>query len=144
WRRTIVRRHHEVFGRIEYVRKFVEWNPAGPFAIARPTLFRNQPVPPCANGNVAWRVVPDMAVDVGVDEVLRRDCELTKGAGEIGPVAGLIQPEERVDGRVIVIERGPAKRERLEPGRLGGRFQGSIVCIDGIRNERTVRCAADL
>ena len=78
-RRTVVGGDDEVLGRIEGVRQLVERNPAGPLGVAGPAVGRPRAVAARADRDASGRVVADVAVDVGIDEVLRRHDELAQG-----------------------------------------------------------------
>ncbi len=63
-----------------------------------------------AEGNLAYGVVADVALIVGVDEVLGGAAEGGEGGGEVGPVGGGVGGEER-GGQVGGVVDGPAEGE---------------------------------
>src|SRR5262245_38573628 len=91
---------------------------------------------------MAGRVVPDVSVDVGVYEILRRYHEVAEREGEFGPVARLVEAQERLQRRVLRVERRPAKGEGFERRRLHA--ADGRVRIDRVRHDRTMTCDADL
>jgi len=135
---TVVRRHDEMFGRIVDVRQIVERHPAGPFGVAGPAVRGTRTVARRAHRNVTGRVVPDVPVDVRVDEVLRRYDVALQRAGELRPVARRVHLQKRFEGAIVRIERRPAERERLERRRLRLRLRFRVVRIDGVGHERAV------
>ena len=84
------------------------------------------------------RVVADVSVHIGVDEVLRRHGEVGERRGEIGPIARLVQLEERHDRPVVVVERRPAEGERLDWRRFDGSVGSGVIGVDGVGDERPV------
>ena len=100
-------------GRVEDVGELVEGDVAGPLTAGSE----------CADGNLTWSrggeeaaadrdaadgVVGDVALVVGVDEVLRGASPAGEGGGEAGPVGGGVDCEEGV-GEVGGIVDGPAE-----------------------------------
>ena len=117
-RGTMIRRDDEVLRGIEEMRKLVERNPSGPLGLAARSIGRLRAVAARADRNVPRRVVPDVAVDVAVDEILRRDDEVAQRVRELIPVARFVELQEGQNGRVVGIERGPSQRERLDGRRF--------------------------
>ena len=113
-------------------------------AVAGPAVGRPRSVARRANRDAARRVVADVAVDVGVDEILRRHDVALERVGELGPVARLVHLEKRRQRAVVRIERGPAKRERLDRLRLRRRLRVGVVGVDRVRHQRTVARHADV
>ena len=96
----------------------VDVDPALPVRVARRARNRQRAVRTGANGQQSRHRVPDIAVDICVDEVLRRRGKSANRADELSPVRGA---RERIEcGRGIALEhRMPFQREhRL--AELGG------------------------
>src|SRR5947209_6620329 len=62
----------------------------------------------------------------------------SEGAGEVVPVACLIQLKKRHDGRIIFVERRPSERKRLERRRLWIGLRLGIGHVERVRYERSV------
>ena len=93
-RRVVIGRDDEVLGGIVQVRKLVEGNPARPLIASARAVGRQRPVATGAHGNAAGGKVPDVPVDVAIDEVLRRRDEIMERSGEIIPIARLVDFQE--------------------------------------------------
>src|SRR6185503_1016925 len=65
-------RHDDGSGRrIKHMPQLVERNVAGPFTIVRGAVVWQATIPGTSGGNPACTVITDMAVGVGVSEILR-------------------------------------------------------------------------
>ena len=136
--RPVVRRDNEVLGGIEAMGQLFERNPADPLRVTGPTGRWPRAVAARPLGNATGRVVSDVAVHVRVDEILGRHDEMTERAGEVVPVACLIQLKKRHDGRIIFVERRPSERKRLERRRLWIGLRLGIGHVERVRYERSV------
>src|SRR6185369_17015641 len=81
--RLVVRGHDEVTGRIVRMRLLVEWHPAGPLRLARPTVGDLTAVSFGANRVMRGRVVADVPVNVRIHEILRGHDKVAKGVCEL-------------------------------------------------------------
>ncbi len=98
-----------------------------------------------AEGNLAYGVVADVALIVGVDDILGGASEGGEGGGEAGPVGGGVYVEER-GGDVHWVVDGPAEGEgagfgRKDAGDDGG---GEIAVLGEGDVEDDVLGAADV
>ena len=129
------------------MRQVVERNPAGPLRFARPSRrWQARPSPLARIGNASRRVVADVAGDVGVDEVLRRDDEIAERLGELGSSCAPRSSQERGQRGVVGVERGPAECQRLERrcACLAGMRRRRVVRVDRVGHQRTVARDADV
>ena len=126
------------------MRQPVEWNPRDPLRVAAPSLGRRRSVAVRPDGNPRRRVVADVAVDVGIYDVLSRHDNAAKRREEVVPVARLVYSKERGHRGVVRIEAGPAQRQRLEPSGPGRALQLGIVGVEGVGDERPVARDAHL
>ena len=98
-----------------------------------------EPSPLARIGMRPGRVVADVAVDVGIHEVLRRHDEVAERGGELGPVARLVHLEE---GASVVPSSGSSAVHRNASGSSGGgfgvAFDSRVVGVDRVGDERTV------
>ena len=72
------------------------------------------------------RDVPDVAVDVGVHDVLLRRSEIAQRRDEFLPVACERQPRHCLDGKIVLRKRGPGKREHVAARRCFARGQQHV------------------
>ena len=138
-RRTMVRGDDDVGRRVVQVRQLAERHPAGPLGVAGPAVRRTGPVAGRAERNVSRRVVADVSLAVGVDEILRRRDSPTQRVGELGPVARLVHFQER--------RQRPHRRDRA---RSSGRpavqsavvselvVDAALIALMGVRDQRAV------
>ncbi len=129
----IVVRHDLVVGgddvparRVVFMGQVIERDVAFPVVLVVPSRHRYVAFTLGADGDAAWSVVTDVAVDVGIDKVLRRHDVRAQGAAEIVPVLCVLQTEEGLHRRIVVLERGPAQ------GQCGGRI------AQNVRDERAM------
>ena len=111
------------------MRQLIEWNPTRPFHLARPPLGGKRSVAFRTDRNPARRVIADVAVDVGVHEVLCRHSKRAERGRELGPVVRLIEPEKGADGVVLFIQRGPAECERLGLAGFGSWADAALFAL---------------
>src|SRR5208282_3636374 len=90
--------------RIEAVRQLVERQHLCPIVVSAPAGNREPPVTRLADGHRTGSIEPDVAVDVGVDDVLLWCPEILERFGEAPPIAGAIDPIYRLSDTVIRIE----------------------------------------
>src|SRR5262249_7726924 len=97
FRKWILIRCNDVPARgIVVVRQLFEWNKTLPIAVARGTVRGDVAAAVLGpDREKAGRMIADVAVDIGIDEVLAGTGESRDGGGELGPVSGVIQLEER-------------------------------------------------
>ena len=106
----VVRRGQESAGRIEHARQ-----PAGSADAARPCRCRASERPPAiaidTRGHLSGHQVADVAVHVGIHDILRERGHVVQRGLEVSPGAGAV---ERFDGIGIVagVEARPAQHER--------------------------------
>ena len=100
-RRPVIGGDDEMLGRIEGVGELVERDEPGPLEIAGGSVARQRPVTARAERNAAGRVVADVPVHVGVNEILRRYDEYFHRIGELVPVARFVEEEQGSDGRIV-------------------------------------------
>ena len=75
----------------------------------------------------AGRQESDVAVHVGVGDVLLRRVEVAEGGDEAGPVPDFREAEAGLQGEVVVAQSGPGEGEHVAGGRgAGGRGQGVV------------------
>ena len=141
----IVRRHRAMVGgddemgrRVVGVGQCIERNPAVPLHLTGPALGGHRSDAAGPDRDAARRVVTDVSLDVGVDEVLRRDDEVLERCGELGPVLRRVEPQKCRDSLVLVVERGPAERERFEHRRPGIAGGFGVVRVDRVGHQRAV------
>src|SRR5262249_38228191 len=111
---------------------------------ACPAVGRPRAVAVRAHRDAAGRVVADVAVDVTVDEILRGDDELAQRAGELVPIARVVEPQERLQRGVVGVERRPAEGERIERRRLRYLLRSVVDRVDAVGDERPVAGDADV
>ena len=139
---AIVGRDDEAGRRIVGGGKVLEGNGAGPFAAVGPSRHREGPVAAAADWHAAGHLVADVAVDVGVNEILRRHVPVAQGGAEFVEVLRPVDVEGGAQyGRGL--ERRPAQadghRGALGDGRpLGQRLQFFV----GVGEHRPVACLA--
>ncbi len=106
---AVVGGHHESCRRVERKREVLERDHPGPVVRAR-AGDREQSVRSRPHGNRSGGGVADVALDVGVDEVLRRRPQEPRALEELGPVARGGDGEERLRGAIARVEARPGKR----------------------------------
>ena len=138
--------------------KSLEGDVALPLVARVPARNRPLPVVALADGDLSRRLVADVPLDVGVDEVLRRHGEALRRRAEVLPVARRVQQVEGIE-RGAWGQRGPAQGDSVAGPSLGsgpridcgaGRRHGRIRAHGGVRvdvghvgDERTVDRLAD-
>ena len=108
---------------VEHARQPVERHVvAGPVVVGAPALGGHRAVVAgLADRDPAGRLVADVALAVGVHEVLAGHGERRRGRAELVPVAGEVELQDRVRGGRR-LQRGPRQRDGVAAGRcaLGG------------------------
>ncbi|MCY1288712.1 hypothetical protein D9M70_377670 [compost metagenome] len=140
---ALVRGHDHALRRVVALRQRLERDKAGPVIAGIPARRGRQAlqvVVGAAQRHPARREEADIAVDIGVDDVLLRRVEVAQRGGEAGPVARLVHPHAGLEGAVVRTQRGPLERDHVlrakRPGR-GGQWLGHV------RDHRPVARAAD-
>ena len=112
--RRVVGGHDQAVLRIELPGQVVERDPAGPLAAAVIATDRAiaAVVGVRADRHVAGELVADVAVDVGIDEVLRRGAVEREARPEVLEVRRGIEAEDRLERPVGLDGRRPADRHR--------------------------------
>ena len=75
----------------ERARQFVEGDIVFPFVFIGPARHRHRTVARSADGNATGCLVADVALHIGVDNILAGSVPITQCLAEFLPVAGLIQ-----------------------------------------------------
>jgi len=110
----VIRRDQPAARRIEGARQLIEWNETRPVVARVPARSGGEAferVVALSHGDAPGRDEADVAVDVGIAQVLLRDVEIAQGVDEFFPVARPRQLEERLQRDIIVRERGPCEGE---------------------------------
>ncbi len=82
-----------------------------------------------ADRDAAGGLVADVALGVGVDQVLRGDLEVGRGLAERREVGRPVEREEAVHG-LARVQRGPAQRHRVALGAVRGRVLHGRLLAD--------------
>jgi len=127
----VVRRGHVVRGRIEDRRQLVEGDEALPVVLPRPTRRGHQPLALGSQGHQAGHLIADVALHIGVDEVLSGRWPMTHGLAELLPVASPVQQE---DGLGVLAGLGHHRAQR----------QRSLLAGDTRADDRPVAGHQDL
>ncbi len=134
----LVRGDHEPLVGVEHRRQRVERHERLAPVVLRQPPRRRQPavVAGLPDRDLPRRLVADVALGVGVDEVLRRHREVGGSGPELVPVRGPVELQDRVGGGGR-LERGPLQRHGEPVARVGtGRRLG--VRADGAQLTRDV------
>ena len=109
-------------GRVETEGQFIKGNIALPLVFARPARDSiHAVVPVYTNGDVARHLVADIAVYIGVEQVLSGDNELACRGTKIIPVLGAVKFPDRAEDA-----RGFKRRPVYGKGVIFGHFDSSI------------------
>ncbi|MNL15489.1 hypothetical protein D3C87_1364770 [compost metagenome] len=123
----LVGRHDHAVRRVEAARQRVERHEAGPVVARIPPRRRRealQVVVRPAQRHAARRDIADIAVHIGIDDVLLRRVEVAHRRQEGVPVARGGQLQAAFEGLVVRAQRGPLERHHvLGAQRLGGNGQ---------------------
>ena len=102
------------------MRQFLEGQPAVPFALAGPAGGGQQAVAAAPPRHTRHVLVADVAIHVGVDQVLRRIADQGQGGAEAGPVTGPLQGQQAAQagsGGVAAPAQGQGRQIGCFPGR---------------------------
>ena len=99
--------------RVQRLRLLLEGQETCPIKLARGAVDRRQPVARLAHGHEAGALEADVAVDIGVDDVLRRRLEQTQRRQKLVPVPRLVEPDDRFEARVLVAKSREGERHDL-------------------------------
>src|SRR5687767_15189985 len=106
---ALVRSHDHSRWRIVEVRQLRDRDVTDPLAGVCGTVVRQTTVAGFSNRNNTGSVVADVAVDVSVDDVLRRPRERLKRDFELVPVPRAVQGVVELAHKSFAIKRGPTK-----------------------------------
>src|SRR5687767_8454016 len=106
---ALVRSHDHSRWRIVEVRQLRDRDVTDPLAGVCGTVVRQTTVAGFSNRNNTGSVVADVAVDVSVDDVLRRPRERLKRDFELVPVPRAVQGVVELAHESFAIKRGPTK-----------------------------------
>src|SRR5579864_3983003 len=94
-KRILIGRHDHSRGWVEGRRQLLEGYESLPLEISGGAVHGEVASPPFTNGELAGGVISDISVHVGIDEVRAGAGEARKRGGELLPIAGAVDIENR-------------------------------------------------
>src|SRR5262249_39511495 len=111
--------------RIQHVRKLFEWQIAFPTMRVISSRNRKQAIAARTNRDFAGRLVSNVSIDIGIDDVLRRSTKPRERGAELLPIPGHVHVKERISHQVGVVEC-PLQRNLSRLSRNDGRDDGPM------------------
>ena len=95
WKRVLIGRHHKPIRRIKERRQLIERNKSLPLVRTRPAIYWNVTRVPAADRQQACRLVPDIPLSIGINEVLSRARVSLQRRAKLLPILRPVHVEKR-------------------------------------------------
>ncbi len=129
---------------IKRSRKLIEGDLSCPLVLVGPTGHGERSVTTRPDRYSAGGLVPDVAFNVRIDDVLCRDGERPQRCAEVVPIGSSVETDERLNNARVRIQCRPSKCYRVWARRLDTRTRELLQVSVGVRDDRAVSGGFDL